>query len=435
MPDQAWKIIDRLKVRSIMKKIYYGWFVLGGLFVLMMVSIGITVNSFSLFYKPVVTALGFTYGEFSLTSSVAALCAMFGCIIVAKLMQKVDLRVIVTVSTVIYAISILLDGFARTLTQFYILAAFTGFGYAGIGGVAVSQVVTNWFKEKQGLAMAVAMAGSGVGGLIFSPLINTLILAFGWQITFFILAAIILVITLPFSIFVIRLSPEQKGLKAFGEKRDDQGLKVEEDGVTLSLAAKNGRFWALCLTNFIAGLLVMGVQMHAPVFIQTVGLSSSLAAAVMAVSSVVLIPGKLLHGYIHDKFGAKVSTFYIFGAFFITLVSLIILRDLATSMLYGVLFGLSGAITTVALPLWTVTVFGKKDYAMIFSIMSMAMTLGAAIGSPLAGFIYDSAKSYIPAWVLLIAITVVGLIITLIAVGSKKVVSASNQQVGSSTDN
>ena len=417
-----------------MKKIYYGWFVLGGLFVLMMVSIGITVNSFSLFYKPVVTSLGFTYGEFSLTSSVAALCAMFGCIIVAKLMQRVDLRIIVTVSTVIYAASLLLFGFASTLPQFYVLAIFTGLGYAGIGGVAVSQVVTNWFKEKQGLAMAIAMAGSGVGGLIFSPLINTLILAFDWRVTFYILAAIILVITLPVSIFIIRLTPQQKGLKAYGETADDlPGTKTEEDGATLAQAVKNGRFWGLCFTNFIAGLLVMAVQMHAPVFIQVVGLSSSLAAAVMAVSSVVLIPGKLLHGYIHDKFGAKMSTVYIFGAFIITLVSLIVLRDFATSMIYGVLFGFSGAITTVALPLWTVTVFGKKDYAMIFAIMSMCMTLGAAIGSPLAGFIYDSVKSYIPAWTILIAVSVVGLVVTLISVNVKSAKPASSQPIESGT--
>ena len=404
-----------------------------GLFILMMVSIGITVNSFSFFYKPVVSSQGFTYGEFSLTSSIAALCAMFGCIIVAKLLQKINLRVIVTVSTLIYAASIFFDGFASTLTQFYILSAFTGLGYAGLGGVAVSQVISNWFKEKQGLAMAIAMAGSGVGGFIFSPLINALILSYGWRETFMILAGIVVVITLPVAVFVIRLTPQEKGLKAYGEA-DEEGRpavsdKIEEEGTALSEALKTGRFWALCVTNFIAGLLLMGVQVHAPVFMQTVGLSSTLAAAVIAVSSIILIPGKLLHGLIHDRYGSKVSAVYIFGAFILTLVSLAVLRNVYTAYIYGVLFGLSGAITTVALPLWAIATFGKKDYAMIFSIMSMFMTFGAAVGSPIAGFIYDNTGSYHNAWLLLIAIAVIGLIITFFSVNKKKPIDSGKNPV------
>lgn len=417
-----------------MKKIYYGWVVLGGLFILMMVSIGIVVNSFSFFYNPVIKSLGFAYGEFSLTSSVAALSAMIGCIVVAKLLNKVDLRIIVTVSTIIYALSILLDGFAHTLTQFYLISILTGIGYAGIGGVAVSQVVSNWFRQKQGFAMAVAMAGSGVGGLIFSPLINTLILTVGWRNTFFILAIIVVVITLPISIFIIRLTPEQKNLKAYGyisDVADQQSQADERDGFRLSQAVKTPHFWGLCITNLIAGLLLMAVQVHAPLSMQAVNISSSLAAIVMAVSGVLLIPGKLIHGLIHDKLGSKISAAYIFGAFIITLISLILLKNVYTGFIYSLMFGLSGAITTVALPLWAVSVFGKKDYAIIFSIMSMFMTLGAASGPPIAGFIYDSSHNYTPAWLLLIGIAVIGLLITLLSVNvpHKNVVPATEPAV------
>ena len=406
-----------------MRKVFYGWQVLGGLFILMAISIGITVNSFSFFYKPVVTDLGFTYGDFSLTSSIAALTAMLGCILVAKLLGRVDLRVIVTVATIVYAASLALDGLARNLHQFYVLAAFTGLGYAGIGGVAVSQVVTNWFRKRQGLAMAIAMAGSGVGGLIFSPLIEALIRAYGWRSAFVILAVIIIVVTLPVSIFVIRLSPEQKGLRAYGEeeaKVDTSEVDGTTEGLTLTQARKSWNFWGLCLTNFIAGLLVMAVQMHGPVAMQVAGLSSTRAALVMALCSVVLIPGKLLFGFIHDRFGSAASAFYIFGAFIVTLIGLLVLKDFTTALAYGVLFGLSGAITTLSLPLWTVSSFGRRDYALIFSIMSVAMTLGAAVGPPLAGYIYDSAGSYAPAWYILIGAAFLGLVVTFLAVRKKR---------------
>lgn len=405
-----------------MKKIFYGWWVLGALFIFMMVSIGIAVNCFSLFYKPIIDSLKFSYGDYSLTSSISALCAMVGCLIVAGLIKKLDIRILISISIVIYAVGIYMYSLSYTLLEFYIISAFIGIGYAGVGGVAVSQIVTNWFKDRQGIAMAAVMAGSGVGGVIFGPLINSLILTYGWRETFVILAIITAVISLPVSILVVRLSPEDKGLKAYvSESKKTKTSILKEDtyeGITFKQALSKPSFWGLCVSNLIAGLLLMAVQMHASSFIQNIGLSSTLASYVIAVSGIVLIPGKLVLGFINDRFGTKTSAFYIYIAYILTLVSLVFLSSNETSYLFAVLFGLSGAITTVALPLWAVAVFGHKDYATIFAVMSVFMTAGAAVGPPLAGFIFDSARSYVPAWLVLIGIAAIGLVITLISISS-----------------
>ncbi len=410
-----------------MKKWFYGWWVLASLFILMMVSIGVMVNCFSLFYTPIIASQHFTYGDFSFTSSIAALLAMAGCLIVAVLIKKIDIRLMISASIVIYAASIYFFSLANTLAEFYIISVFTGLGYAGIGGVAVSQIVTNWFKDRQGLAMAAVMAGSGVGGVIFGPLINSLILTYGWRETFVIIAIIIAVVSLPVAIFVIRLKPGDKGLVPYESAHKKAGALLTPadvyEGISFRQAVKKASFWGLCISNLIAGMLLMAVQMHAPTFIQTVNpqntaLTSTLASYTIAISGFVLIPGKLALGFINDRFGTKTSTLYIFIAYIFTLVSLILLRSTAFAYVFAVMFGLSGAITTVALPLWAVNAFGHKDYATIFAIMSVFMTVGAAAGPPLAGFIFDAAGSYIPAWIALIVIAAAGLAVTLVSLSS-----------------
>ena len=44
--------------------------------------------------------------------------------------------------------------------------------------------------------------------------------------------------------------------------------------------------------------------------------------------------------------------------------------------------------------------FGDRDFASIFSLASMASTLGAAVAAPLMGVLYDASGSYRLAWML-----------------------------------
>lgn len=63
--------------------------------------------------------------------------------------------------------------------------------------IPVSMMVTNWFVEKRGIAMSVTMAGIGLGGTIFSPIVTNLLQNYGWRHTYLIMAGIILVVALP----------------------------------------------------------------------------------------------------------------------------------------------------------------------------------------------------------------------------------------------
>lgn len=101
------------------------------------------------------------------------------------------------------------------------------YGAATIQGIAVtlattipiSTMITNWFVRMRGTALGIATAGSGLGSLIFVPLIQFVLLPqFGWRGTYLALAASQVVLLLPLSILVLRSRPDQRGRQALGDE-------------------------------------------------------------------------------------------------------------------------------------------------------------------------------------------------------------------------
>lgn len=154
------------------KKMFYGWWIVIGGFILNFIGIGIAFNALGIFFKPVVETFGFSRGAFSFYFTIAALAMTFAAPVVGKLIEKFDVRLVVGICTLILAVSFAAFSQCKTLTQFYILAVFVGIGHAGSHIIPVSTMINNWFREKRGLAMGIVYTATGVGGLIFNPLGN-----------------------------------------------------------------------------------------------------------------------------------------------------------------------------------------------------------------------------------------------------------------------
>ena len=152
------------------QKIFYGWWIVVGSFFLNFAGIGIIMNTMGVFIKPVTESLGFTRGGFTLYFTIAALSMMVMAPVMGKLLERYNIRLIMTVCTTMMAASFALFSQCRTLKQFYLVAVFLGIGSAGSHIIPVSMMITNWFIDKRGLAMGIVFAATGVGGLIFNPL-------------------------------------------------------------------------------------------------------------------------------------------------------------------------------------------------------------------------------------------------------------------------
>lgn len=61
----------------------------------------------------------------------------------------------------------------------------------------------------------------------------------------------------------------------------------------------------------------------------------------------------------------------------------------------------------------TVWLFGVNNYGLIFGTLVLAFTVGAAIGPFLAGYIFDSLKSYQAAFIIMAVLSIMGFIMTM----------------------
>jgi predicted MFS family arabinose efflux permease len=389
------------------QKIFYGWWIVVGAFLLNFVGIGIIMNTMGVFIKPVAESLGFTRGGFTLYFTIAALSMMVMAPVMGKLLERYDIRIIMTVCTTMMATSFALFSQCQTLTQFYVVAVFLGIGSAGSHIIPVSMMITNWFIDKRGLAMGIVFAATGVGGLIFNPLANWVIMNYSWQLTFLSFGLIIGIISIPTAIFIVRAKPADMGLLPYGGKAAlARQSATEMEGLTATQAFRSSTFWLLALIILLIAIANMGVLHHIVPYLTDLGFSSTTATMLMSLHMTMLVFGKVLVGGLADRGLLK--------AYLICMIGLVI----SISLLYGaqwmwiaivfsVLFGLSIAVRTVIPPLMTARVLGQKHFAVIYGFLNIFTTLGTAIGVPLSGFIYDWTKSYSLAFALYIGICLI----------------------------
>lgn len=403
-----------------MKKIYYGWYIVASCLLLMALCYAPLVSCASLFIKPITEDLGFPRSAYTLVSTISTLLGVVLAPFVGKLMAKKYMHKVLVVCVAGVSVCYGLYSTASTLPGFYIRAFFVGLFSAGATMIPVSIVITNWFQKQRGLALSIAMAGSGVGGSILSPLIGNWITTYGWRRTYVIVAIIMFVVLVPVTLLIVRQSPADKGLLPYGAGENQAASGKKQAGekprfewnVSLQQLRRMPLFWAFVLGVTLISL-TGAIISHIPSSIMDAGYSTQRAASIVSLYLAIAVPGKLLLGHIFDRYGAKAGILFGNVMFFLSVVALLFIH--ATPMLYimAVLFGFGTCIGTVSASVLTSQLFGVKHYAETYGFVCMFTNAGFAFGVPVIASVYDLTGSYRIAWIL-VAIAAVVMTIALL---------------------
>lgn len=394
------------------KKIFYGWYIVFAGFLLMLTVYVLCISCASLFIKPTSSALGFSRGDFSLSTTILMLSYMIFSVIIGKFITIKNIKLVIITSILLTSIAFLGYYLSTSLYMFYIFSFVGGIGVSGSTLIPISILITNWFHKKRGLALALALTGSGVGGAIFSPLINFIIQNYGYKYAYLTLSIILILLVIPVFI-IIKPSPETIKLKPFGY---ESPLKLDnpiKEGVTLKNALKNYRLYIFIFSLVIVGIIGNGVLIHFSAALTDTGYSESFAANSLSIGLLLLVIGKIIQGQVFDKFSMKSSLIYGWIFFSYTAFGLLFIDNKIMLIIYIIGFGLGEGFVVVAPPLMTSSFFGEKDYSSIYGIANMSVALGGAIGTYLSGAIYDYFDSYTVAWKLYSILSLIMLIIFL----------------------
>lgn len=406
---------------------HYAFLIVASCIVITCIPCALVLSCAGIYFKPVATYFQVSTPEFTLYFSILNIAMMIMLPIAGKLMSKIDLRAILSICAAIDGVTYLAMSQFSAVWQFYIAGVLLGIGTAPLIYLSVPTLINAWCKKKVGFFIGLCMAFTGIGGVIFNPVGTAFINsgADGWRTGYLVFGIIMLVVTLPFTLFVVRSKPSDKGLEPYGAEDavSQEGAKSSEPvlGVSASKAMKTSAFFAVAAFCFLITVNQTVYQFLASYCQSFTG--SDIAAAAGIVASACMAGqaiGKVILGAVNDK-SIKLGMFMGIGCGIIGVLLMWLLPFAVAVLMVGAfLFGFVYACTTVETPLLTRGVFGSRDYTNIYSRVSMAGTLGAVIASVFWGFIIDMPNGFSIMFVLSIVIMVLSALLGVFALKQGK---------------
>lgn len=370
------------------RSVHYGYVIVVCCCLMMGIDVGLSVSCAGIFYSPVSDALGIPFDSFGLYMSIMFIFSSLLLSPMGELMTRWGARRTLTVSSVVLGLDMIAMGCFNSLWQFYVAGAVMGVALASLLYLSFPTLVNKWFRTKVGLMIGICSAASGIGGIIFNPIGGWIIDNWGWRAGYWTFGATVLLIVTPLIGLLLRNEPADKGLQPVGAESagPTQGPPAAESGVAYGDALRMPVLYCLVVFSFIL-MACSTFNLFIPKYVVMmdfgIELSSLAAAAVMAG----VTGGKLALGWINDRncgLGVIVTTLFGVGG----LVMLILFGHTFPAILCGsFLFGWEYAGCTVQTAMLTSHVFGRKDYARIYAIISIALAAGGGLASGAWGFI------------------------------------------------
>jgi len=401
-------------------RFFYGYIVVAASFLVMIMAWGLYIV-FGVFFNPLLEEFGWTRamtsGAYSLSS---ILHGVLG-IAMGGLVDKFGPRIVVTFCGVFLGAGYLLMSQVDSLWQLYLFyGVVVGIGMSGLW-VPLLSPVSRWFVARRSMMTGIVISGLTIGQLVAPPVIGRMIAAYDWRQSYIILGVLVLVVIVIAAQFLKR-DPGKLGQLPYGAAGTAQSASpAAVIGYSLKEAAKTLQFWLGFVILFCFGYSAFAVTVHLVPHVTGLGISDISAADVLAVNGGAGIIGNfVLGGIVGDRIGNRKVFFIGFALTVASLVFLLPSRELWMLHLIAIALGIAfGSIGTSESPL-IARLFGLKNHGLIYAVMGLGFTAGGAVGPFVTGYIHDITGSYQNAFVVCIAFTLTGFILTMLLRPTRK---------------
>jgi MFS family permease len=361
-------------------RVFYGYVIVTSAFFIQAIAWGIN-NSFGVFFNPLLTEFGWLRATISFAVSINFLIHGLVSIFVGGLNDRFGPRLIMTGCGVFLGLGYLLMTGINAVWQLYLFyGLIVGVGLGGMDVILLS-TVARWFLKKRGTMSGIIKAGTGVGMAIMPVLVTWLIKSYGWRTSF--------------------------------EKESEVGkANNTEGGLSFREAVHTRQFWTICAVYFVILFCVYTILMHIVQHAIDLGISAADAAKILAAIGAVSIAGRFIMGGAGDRIGNRAALLICLLLLLLGLIWLQWARTLWMFYLFAVIHGFAhGGFFALTSPI-VAGLFGTRFHGLIFGIVIFSSTIGGAIGPVLAGHMFDLTQSYQKIFMVLTALSIIGLILT-----------------------
>jgi MFS family permease len=356
---------------------------------------GVT-ESFAVFLLPVEKALGASRSEISATYSIYMIVTGISAPFVGQLIDRVGARVTYSLGLISLGGAYIAGSTAHQIWQYYLtVGALSGLGAACLGMVVASSLLSRWFTRGMGAKMAIPHAAVGAGMLIIPPLCQYLMGFMSWRAAHMVVGLGVLAL-LPI-INLLPLGRMARGSADWQKLREDARTS-NAPAWTVARAVCTWGFWALFGVYFFTSVAAYTVLPQSVAFLVERGFDPLVAAGAFGMTGALSAIGIRGVGWFSDRFGrlnavviSKISTLTgILALLAIAWVPSLALLY-AFVFFFGIMQGARGPVITVMVAV----LFRGGSIGAIFGTLSLAMGLGASLGSWASGALHDLTGNYI----------------------------------------
>lgn len=151
-----------------MRRPFDGWIVVSAVFIQLMTSSGLAFYGLAIYLDALTDKQAFSTTTVSLATSMFFVVSGVVGQLVARLLERYDVRLIVAAGGVVSSISLYLLGSVDSVTELYVVYVFFAIGFALVGLIPATTLVTRWFHLRRATALSIASTGLSVGAFTLS---------------------------------------------------------------------------------------------------------------------------------------------------------------------------------------------------------------------------------------------------------------------------
>lgn len=379
-------------------------------------TIGLVNNTFGIYYTPVSEQLNILRGTFAMNATVSSIFTGVVSLFAPRLIERFSWKRILIVGVVLASAGVFSMGLTTNVLIFNILGAIRGTGIALAAMVPGAALINNWFEEKNGLAISILTSATGVASVVFSPIFARLIHLIGWENTFFVHGALILLFSLPIIFYPHSFHPLEEDILPYGATPKDL---VADGDVKLEGPVKPKEYLGITFFVFLAVVALQisigGLSQHLPGYGESIGMTIQVGGFMLSAVMSGNMLFKLFSGALSDKIGTIKTMFSIVA---LNVMAIFILATwkspiglIISSFLFGSIFG-----TGVLYVLLSKTFFGRRVGNYVYSYTTFIANIAYALSNAAIGYVYDFTGSYQSVFGIAIGIQIIASILILVAI-------------------
>lgn len=358
-----------------------------------------TISSYivGLVMEPLQAEFGWSRAQISVVSVVPSIIMVLFSPYTGGLIDRWGSRRLALPSLVLTGASLAMVSLANgSVWQWYLLWIFYGFVSLGIKATVWTTAVTNAFTASRGLALGLVLCGTAISQIATPPLAQWLTDTYGWRQAYLWLGlgwsapCVLLAVIFLYDV-------RDRSRLAAAQLGESEPQTIELPGLTFAEALRSRPLIRIGISTLVTMFVGTAILIHQVPILTATGIPRAEAAWLAALSGAAAIVGKLLTGWMTDRWNAGTI-----GALTLLApaIAYAMLLQPQPSALWSVIAMMIIGYTTGAklqvCAYLTASYAGMGHFGKIFGVMTSLIGIGGGIGSVAAGAIYDHFGSYGP---------------------------------------